>query len=166
MRLKYNIQNMCIRIFNRLVLFAVLFLCGGCTTITDLSSQSPYAEWMGRQFVLVQDCYVFKFKDDKRTLYVGRGINLMPPDVAPQFVNKQFNGMTLLGILKRGSKFTIVGCYEERDIEDVIRNFEATLNEKTGEFRGAILNVAFLTDLTKNPPVFNEVLAKPLATSK
>jgi hypothetical protein len=166
MRLKYYTQHMCLSSFNKLLLVVLLSSSYGCTTISDLSSQSPYVEWVGRQFVLTQDCYVFKVKEKPGTLYVGRNLYLMPSEVAPQFVDKHFSDITILGILRTGSQFTIVGCYEERDIGNVTKNFEATLDEKDDKFSAAVFNVKYLTDLTKRPPLFDEALTKLVPRSK
>jgi len=157
---------MCLKAINGLFLFVATFLFQGCTSIKDLSSQSPYAEWMGRQYVLEQDCYVFKVNDNPSVPFVGRDLYRLPADVAPQFVDEHSNEDKILGILQKGSKFTIVGIHEVRNIEGVVRDFEATFDEKTGRFHGAVLNVRFLTDWTKIPPVFNETLAMPVPQAK
>lgn len=126
----------------------------------DVSARSPYAEMMGKKFVLKQDCYACgNVKAGKLSVGVpGRFL----PAVSPLFINKKLdNGIVIAGILNQGSVFTIVGCIDQYDPENGhFGSFKATF--ETPSFQGVIFDVSELTDMAKVPPEFLDSLAKPL----
>ncbi len=146
-----------------LVAILMTFLFQGCVGTRDVSSQSPYSELMGKKFVLQQDCYVYRFKDENR---IRIGIDgggygqFLPNQVSPEFIQKQLKYVEIFSIMPKESLFIIVGCEEEREPENTFRRFKAMFANSS--IQGQVLDVSDLTDMSKTPPVFREKLAAPI----
>lgn len=130
----------------------------------DISSISPYVEFMGKKYILQQDCYVWKSFEGRTQIWVeSPSINnhYLPKEVNPEFIHEKiYQNDEIIGIMPKGSVFTIIGCEQERSIDYNYRRFKATFEDSL--FQGTIFNVSRLTDMTKNPPAFKNDLAKPL----
>jgi hypothetical protein len=139
------------------------FLFQGFVSVRDLSSQSPYSEWLGKKFVLQQSCYVYQTRETGSELFVGNASvrHFLPEDVSSNFINQKIGKDGLIvGILPQGSVFTIAGCKEQRSPEDVFDRFEAIFQNTS--YQQQIFIVSDLTDMRKTPPEFLQNLAKPL----
>src|ERR1700679_63330 len=115
-----------------LAAISIALLFQGCVERTeDVSLQSPYSELMNKKFILHQDCYIYKYLDDRKRLFVGnysRDYSELPKEVSSQFLGKQFNSVIIVGIVPKGSVFTIVRleiAYTfESSYRDVFASFE------------------------------------------
>ncbi|HSY74353.1 MAG TPA: hypothetical protein VK810_02695 [Dongiaceae bacterium] len=134
----------------------------GCKSVRDIGSQSPYSEMIGEKFVLEQDCYIFRFKDKRDTLFVANSsmVRYLPDIVSLELAQKKYKNVEIVGIIGKGSVFTVVACMEEKSPEDIFQRFKATFDNPS--FNGEIIDVSYLTDLTKTPPEFEAISAKPL----
>jgi len=140
-------------------LFFVVLSLQGCSSIKDVSARYPYSEKIGKTYILQHDCYIFRFKDSW-TIYVGQDIYGLPKEVVPNFVNNPKGDDIILGVAPKGSVFKVVGCNEARTPENITQEYQAVFEDRTAAFPELIVNVMFLTDYTKTPPVFDIQLAK------
>jgi hypothetical protein len=116
---------------------------------------------MGGKYILQQDCYIYQTQETGTNLFVGNASvgHFLPEQISPEFINKKIdNDGLIVGILRKGTMFIIVGCEEERRPEDLFRRFKVRL--ESSSFQGLICDVSDLTDMSKNPPVFRDSLAK------
>jgi hypothetical protein len=148
-----------------IVLLALLtssVLFQGCIHTEDISNRSPYSKLMGENYILEQDCYIMRYIGGHGPLYVSNSLrtHFLPKNVSPEFIQKQFRNVLIVGILRKGAVFTIVGCEEERSPESTVRFMKATF--KDASFRGIVFDVYNLTDITKDPPEFFKDMARPL----
>jgi len=146
-----------------LVAIALSVIYEGCTSVSDVSTQTPYSEMMGKKFVLLQDCYVYRTKETGTNLFVGNAAigHFLPVEVSSAFINKKIGkDVLIVGILHEGTMFKIVKCEKQQSPEDVFLRFKVQLEKSS--FQESILDVSDLTDMTKNPPVFRNGMAKPL----
>jgi hypothetical protein len=146
-----------------LVAIALSVVYEGCTSVSDVSKQTPYSEMIGKKFVLLQDCYVYQTKETGTNLFVGNAAvgHFLPVEVSSAFINKKIGkDVLIVGILYDGTIFKTVRCEKQQSPEDMFLHYKAQFEKSS--FNGPTLDVSDLTDMTKNPPVFRDGLAKPL----
>src|ERR1051326_4618676 len=126
--------------------------------VKSLNHIQPYASFIGKKFVLKDDCYVNRFKGREGT---GKPVEITPPgeDLLPTTISTNFIGWEnvsskILGIIRKGSVFTVVGAHRAtipfslRDYYYVVV-FDDPDNAKWGE-----CNTFWISDF-KEPPHFN-----------
>ena len=138
---------------------AACALLTACVHYEDISNREPYSAMVGSRFELKQDCYVFRYHSRKQ-LYV---INPSRDDTLPRPVDRIYVGKSdekgeIVGIVGKGTLFTIVGCEDERRPESTYIDYKASF--KITPFDNEVLDVVFLTDLTQKPPKFLEEMVQ------
>jgi len=101
-----------------LIVFGLLILLTSCVTrLKSLNQIEPYASKIGKKFVLKTDCYAVEFV--KSEPYRPYPLQIFPPDYAvpsilsTNYIGRDDGNRRILGIVKQGSVFTVVGARHE-----------------------------------------------------
>lgn len=150
--------------------FILVFFCLanfiGCTKKTDLSSTEPYAQAIGKSFVLQQDYYIFKFNDSP-DLLIGK-ISEIPDEVNSKYIGFRFHEGVIIEIVKQKELFQIQRIIETQTIEDSYYDYYVSIPP-----RNILINASFLatdeifhnppfTKTWSDPPIFDPKAALPL----
>jgi len=148
---------------NLLVVVVVSLSLMGCMFTKDISGRADYAHVIGAKYALNRDCYVLRDVDQEKSILVGSPdcVKGVPEDVGPQYINHRFGEFIILGVLKKGAVFTIVGAEEEKSPVQTAVYLKATFEDSL--FKGRIVDVFLLTDTIKSPPVFDTNLVSQLS---
>jgi hypothetical protein len=148
---------------NLMIVVAVSLSLVGCMFTKDISGRADYANVIGAKYALNTDCYALRYADQKQSILVGSPdrVRALPEIVDQQYINHHFGMYIILGVLKKGTAFTIVGAEEEKSPVQTSVYLKAKFEDSS--FKGRIFDVFLLTDDTKSPPVFMTNLVSQLS---
>lgn len=139
-----------------------------CNQYTDLSTEQPYAEAIGKNFVLQQDYYIFKFTDNNEVV-IGKA-NQLPKLISQKYIGFKSGNLTIVGIAKSGQLFLIEKIIEKKTLEDYYYNYYILLSSLNSsqiyEINASLLCNALhnppFTKTWSDPPIFDPKAALPL----
>jgi hypothetical protein len=140
------------------ILLAAILFSNGCVSVRDVTQQQPFNEQIGKQYVLLRDCYIFKYQGENGELFVDDDLPNSFPPVISDYIGKNIGGQIIVGILKKGTKFEIVHCVEKRSPEDIFDSYKCQIIESSIQLPE--LDVSLLTDMLKHPPAFRSDKAR------
>jgi hypothetical protein len=161
-----------------LSLFLFLFLLNGYSRITDLSSQEPYSQAIGRRFVLQQNMYVYEFNDLGRPFRIGNRIPNpacigIPEMIDERYIGTQGRYVTLRAVARRGSILTIKSVIKKETFENMTCKYYISLDHNSTIPATEQIDTYDITNIYHNPPdtkswfdppIFQATAALPLAS--
>lgn len=146
-----------------LLAIAIAVLLIGCTK--NLSRRAPYREAIGKQFVLQQDLYVYYCNDYEEgswlsfpcKLRLGTTTNLpatfdngLPRTVKEKYIGTKNSYITLAGILRKGTTFTIKRIIKQKTVDNVYYFY--LIAPTQGPFAGQEIEPSDFVAIFENPP--------------
>ena len=121
-------------------------------SVSEVGGRAPYSKWVGKEFVLQQDCF---FIAADKFFYVDSPLisKFYPKEVNTAYINYHIDPYTtIVGVARKGARFRIVGCLEERRPEDWFLRWQAKFED--GSLRLETIDISRLTDMVSSKPVF------------
>jgi len=159
------------RFHQLLSLLLLSVLCGSCIgPNTDPVLPSVRAAYIGQEYVLLEDCYLFKFTNDDQ-LRIGIhyktpsfGAMGLPEIVDKMNIGKQFGDAIIVAIIPSGTNLRIKNIHQEISFEEgnmVWFICDLVINGKVeyGDVNTLFIQTAFDGNGSK-PPVFNPETVK------
>ncbi len=159
----------------RLIILSLALACSGCSITKNISNQPPYNQCIGKKFILKEDMYIFKFHGSFQGAIARPNNGMMG---LPRYVNKKYleddhfgknnHYLTILGIVPKGSIFTIITVINRRTFEgayvDFLIDFDDFPITKKGLLSIDICNLKNppYTPHWSDPPIFEAKFAEPL----
>ena|SRR2546425_127313 len=138
---------------------ALTFSLAACTTRETITEINPYSSMVAQRFVLKEDCYTYYYNGHRKQLAMGtpKVNSYLPRDLNPKDLPRRFGSITVNGVVRQGSTFSVVKIVRSHNIEGSW--YEYLANVILPEARLSMVDVSPIMDLTKHPPVVIKEIA-------
>jgi len=135
-----------------LLICGIFTLCG-CVRTKDLTPLSPYNSLAGIEYVLVEDCYIFSFRDNPHHLLLGsaRYDSTLRRALDKSRLPNGFGEAKVVGKVSRGTAFVVTSILEKRNLES--RWYWCLAHLNYPEEKPLLVDVSPIADLRARPPI-------------
>jgi hypothetical protein len=142
------------------VLLIALVLSAGCASERILTNSPDFRAVDGKHFTLLKECYIFR-EVRERHKYPFVGFNSLTPGIgipgfprnAKEFVGKRVNSVEILGVLPKGTTFTVVQLRQVSGFENTVTSFDIAPDGALGK-KWPVLDGIWLTNDGTSPVTF------------